>query len=137
MSLPAKPNPSPPPGRRPIPRLLAISDRRSLAGGDLPAWLRQVAQAGVDAVQLREKDLDDRALYELALEARRILPASMTLLVNGRLDVALAAGADGAHLPVNGPPVALLRRRFGAGVLLGCSTHSLEEVLVSQAGGAD
>lgn len=120
-----------------LPRLFAISDRRSLPGGDLSPWLDALAEAGVDGVQIREKDLDDLALYELTRKARRRLPASTCLLVNGRLDIALAAGADGVHLPVNGPPPGLLRRRFGNRVILGCSTHSFEEARRAREGGAD
>jgi thiamine-phosphate pyrophosphorylase len=91
-------------------------------------WLRSLGAAGIDAVQLREKDLDDRGLYDLARLARTVLPPSVRLLVNGRLDVALAAGADGVHLPADGVPVGALRARFGKDVLIGRSTHSVEEV---------
>jgi thiamine-phosphate pyrophosphorylase len=116
--------------------LLAISDRASL---DIPLseWLGRLAAAGVGAVQVREKDLDDRTVYELARQARAALPSPATVLVNGRVDLALAAGADGAHLPANGVPVAALRRRFGQGVLLGVSTHSVEEVERAMQDGAD
>ena len=110
--------------------LLAISERGS------PEWLRRLAEAGIGAVQIREKDLDDRAVLELAREARAVLPTA-TVLVNGRLDIALAAGADGAHLPADGVPVAALRRRFGPGVLLGVSTHRVEEVERALQDGAD
>src|SRR5262245_46490455 len=106
-------------------RLLAISDRHALtesvADGDeesLDGWLAALGRAGVEAVQIREKGLDDRALYGLVRRARALLPPGVRLLVNGRLDVALAAGADGAHLPADGVPVAALRERFGPGVLL-------------------
>lgn len=125
-----------------LPRLLAISDRRSLAGPDaapsaLLPWADGLRQAGVDALQVREKDLDDRALYELVRQLRDVFPPPGRLLVNGRLDVALAAGADGAHLPANAPPTAALRRRFGAGPLLGRSTHAPQEVERELREGAD
>jgi len=107
--------------------LLAISDRASL-GLSISDWFRALGAAGVGAVQLREKDLDDRDLYELARLAREILPPATRLLVNGRLDVALAAGADGVHLPADGVPAAPLRARFGPGVLIGRSTHTVAEV---------
>ena len=113
--------------------LLAISDRASL-DIPFPQWLARLAAAGVGAVQIREKDLDDRAVLELARQARAALS---TVLVNGRLDLALAAGADGAHLPADGVPVAALRRRFGTGVLLGVSTHSVAEVECALQDGAD
>ena len=72
-----------------------------------------LGRAGVGAVQLREKDLDAEELLELATAARRRLP-DRVLLVNGRADVALAAAANGVHLPASGLPVAALRRCFGA-----------------------
>jgi thiamine-phosphate pyrophosphorylase len=106
--------------------LLAISDRRS--GLDMTDWLRALGEAGIGAVQIREKDLEDGPLYDLSRHARETLPPAARVLVNGRLDVALAAGADGAHLPQDGLPAAPLRARFGSGLLLGRSTHSTEEV---------
>lgn len=116
--------------------LLAISDRTALQG-DFAEWLDALGAAGVGAVQLREKDLGDRALYAMARLARSALPRSTVLLVNGRLDIALAAGAEGVHLPADGLPLAPLRRRFGSAVLLGRSTHSVEEVERAAADGAD
>jgi thiamine-phosphate pyrophosphorylase len=117
--------------------LLAISDRRSLGGRSLPAWARELAGAGVPAVQLREKDLPDRAVHCLARALRRWLPRPARLLVNGRADLALAAGADGAHLPADGVPLAALRDRYGSALLLGRSAHRLEEVAAAAEAGAD
>ena len=117
-------------------RLLAISDRATLPV-PMDDWLRALAAAGVGAVQLREKDLDDRALYELARHARAALPLPIRVLVNGRVDLALAAGADGVHLPADGIPVAALRARFGQSVLIGRSTHRLPEVESARDAGAD
>jgi thiamine-phosphate pyrophosphorylase len=117
--------------------LLAISDRSSLGEVSFEEWLRRLTAAGVGAVQIREKDLNDRDLYELTLGARATLAPPAVLLVNGRMDVALAAGADGCHLPADGVPLAALRRRFGAQVLLGRSTHHVEEVERAAREGAD
>jgi thiamine-phosphate pyrophosphorylase len=116
--------------------LLAISDRRGLDAVTLPAWAAALGEAGVPAVQLREKDLTDRAVFELLRQLRRALPASH-LLVNGRADLALAAGADGVHLPADGVPTAALRRRFGDALLIGRSTHSVDEVAREAQSGAD
>lgn len=100
-------------------------------------WLRALASAGIEALQIREKDLEDRPLWDLARQARAALPPPARLLVNGRLDVALAAGADGVHLPSDGVPVAPLRERFGPGVLIGRSAHRVEEVERARDEGAD
>jgi len=102
--------------------------------------LRQLAAAGIGAVQIREKDLDDRSLYDLARVARSLLPPAARLLINGRIDIAVAAGADGVHLPADGLPLAPLRRRFGGDggpLLLGRSTHSQAEIERARDEGAD
>lgn len=119
------------------PRLLAISDRLSLPGGDLDPWLRAIAGGPIDAVQIREKDLTDRGLFDLVVCARRALPDHVTLLVNRRVDVALAAGADGVHLTSDAVPPGELRRRFGRDLLIGVSTHHVEEVERAYEAGAD
>jgi thiamine-phosphate pyrophosphorylase len=114
--------------------LLAISDRQSF---EMTDWLRALGTARIGAVQIREKDLEDGALYDLARRARETLPPATQVLVNGRLDVAMAAGADGAHLPADGLPAAPLRARFGPHVLLGRSAHSLAEVERARDEGVD
>ncbi len=126
----------------PVPtfKALAISDRASLPDRDVAAWVGDLAKVdpdGLCAVQIREKDLDDRAVYDLTVLARSLLPPAVRLLVNGRIDIALGAGADGAHLPADAPPVAALRARFGPDVLLGVSTHHIDEVEAALRGGAD
>jgi thiamine-phosphate pyrophosphorylase len=125
---------------RPTFSLLAISDRAALGarGIDPADWLRALGGADLDglAVQIREKDLDDRALFLLVELARTLLPRAVPLLVNGRLDIALAAGADGVHLPADGVPTAALRARF-VDVLIGRSTHTVEEVERARDEGAD
>ena len=121
----------------PFPRLLAISDRRSFPGGDLDPWLRAIAEGPIDAVQIREKDLTDRDLFDLVVHARGVLPDRVALLVNRRVDVALAAGADGVHLTSDPMPPGELRRRFGRDMLIGVSTHHVEEVERAHEAGAD
>jgi len=83
--------------------------------------------AGVDWVQIREKDLEGGALLaladSLAAAARRANPA-VRVLVNRRIDVALAAALDGVHLGFDAAPPVLARRLLGAGALLGLATHA-------------
>lgn len=128
-----------PPLPEPPFRLLAVSAGRADEIG-AERWLgavRPLGEAGVGGFEVREKALSDRRLYELTRRARALLPAATRVLVNGRADVALAAGADGVHLPAAGVPAAALRRRFDRRLLIGCSTHSLEEVEAAYAAGAD
>ena len=94
--------------------------------------------AGVDWVQIREKDLCSRDLY--ALVARAVaLPRSpgSKILVNTRVDVALAAGADGAHLPAGSPSPRVWRALAPAGFLVGVSCHTIRELQTAEAEGAD
>jgi thiamine-phosphate pyrophosphorylase len=98
--------------------------------------LEQVLAAGVGIVQLREKDLPDRRLYELALAFRqRTEAAGALLIIDDRLDIALAAGADGVHLGQEDLPVAAARR-IAPDLIIGASSHSLEEALAAQEAGA-
>lgn len=94
--------------------------------------------ARVNLIQLREKNLKLRVLYELAVRAAAITRGSSTrLLVNERADIARAAGADGVHLSGRSLAAAIVRGAFGAGFLIGASTHSLAEARSARAGGAD
>lgn len=127
-----------------LPRLMAITDRRGLGARSFTEWLADLAAAGVDCVQIREKDLPDAEVYRLARCARTELPEAVRVLVNARLDVALAAGADGVHLPAGGLPGGALRRwaaavrgADGRRVLIGRSTHTPQEVDQARREGVD
>lgn len=114
---------------------MMVTDR-GRAGGALLDEARAAAVAGVDFIQLREKDLAGGALLELA----RALVAAVEgtaarVLVNGRPDVAVLAGAHGVHLPAAGLPVAAVRRAFPA-LLVGASCHSEESARAAAAAGA-
>jgi thiamine-phosphate pyrophosphorylase len=92
---------------------------------------------GVAAVHLREKDLGGRELLALARALAAVCRArGQTLLVNDRLDVALAVGADGVHLPAAGVSPADARRLLGPAALVGVSCHSAADVGRARAGGA-
>jgi thiamine-phosphate pyrophosphorylase len=122
----------------PIPAVHLITDRTLAA--DLPARVR-AALAGLRprtaVVQLREKDLGGRALLVLARALRRACDeAGQLLVVNDRIDVALAARADGVHLPSEGVPVAEARRLLGPAAIVGRSCHSRADVEAALAAGA-
>ena len=112
---------------------MAITDRRAL-GRPLEEWMSGLE--GVDAVQLREKDLSARDLLALARGLRRASRGAR-VLVNGRADIALAGGCAGVHLTSSGLPIESLRRRFGQALVIGRSTHRPEEVEAARAAGAD
>lgn len=103
--------------------------------GNLLSHVTAAIQSGVDMIQVREKDLEARALYDLVCRIRDAAAGTSTkILVNDRLDVALAANVDGVHLPSNGLPTARVRPLVR---VLGRSTHTLEEALQAEQDGAD
>lgn len=119
-------------------RLYFITDRKLGGGRSLEAIVGAAVAAGVDLVQLREKDLSGRTLFDLAGRMAAICHAAgARLLINDRLDVALAAGADGVHLPADGLPAAAVRARIGDRLLIGVSTHSAAEAARAERDGAD
>jgi thiamine-phosphate pyrophosphorylase len=147
-------------------QLYYITDRRQFAGDATEQERRllrkigECAAAGVEYVQLREKDLSARELEELASKAVRAVRGSQTkLLINSRTDIALACGAHGVHLPGNDLPAsevravfsllnqslvtqsllnhALLNQTRAAAPVIAVSAHSLADVLSAEAHGAD
>jgi thiamine-phosphate pyrophosphorylase len=116
-----------------------ITDRRA-AGGTAPllAHVERALAGGVDLIQIREKDLDAR---ELCVLVRRVLaiagPHATRILVNSRVDVALACGAHGVHLPANSLPPRTWRAIVPAGFRIGVSTHSVADVRAAEDEGAD
>ncbi|MGH7925581.1 MAG: thiamine phosphate synthase [Candidatus Binatus sp.] len=122
-------------------RLYLITDRRVVKSGDLVTACEaalSAAPAGAVALQLREKDLPARELYELALRLREICTrAGAPLIVNDRVDVAIAAGADGVHLPFDSIGVSMARKLLGPERLIGVSSHSPPDVAGAAREGAD
>lgn len=134
-----------PPTTKPI--LCYVTDRRTLAlppGQSSERALIEAAvragQAGVDWIQLREKDLAGGALLRVAEAIRRECPRTI-LLVNDRLDVALASGAAGVHLGEEGLPIAAVREwcaiHAPAGFRIGRSCHSVEGARAAERDGAN
>ncbi len=131
---------------RPNFRLYLITDRRlaETNGGLLAVIERalhgaaQTAEPGSVAVQLREKDLDARELVELGSALRRVCSAyGAPMLINDRIDVAIAIGADGVHLPARSYSPGDARALLGPSRLIGVSTHTLEELAAASAADAD
>lgn len=119
-------------------RLLLVSDRKRVPAGALLTRIEAALRGGVDAVQLREKDLPARALFDLAHELRALTRAhGARLLINDRIDVALAVAADGVHLPADSFAVADARSLLGEARLIGVSTHSPAEAQAAAMAGAD
>ena len=125
-----------PRSRRPL--LYYITDRKQLSGEPLLAVVHRAIRRRVDFIQIREKDLPDRNLFELVRRAARLAQGTGTrVLVNGRVDVALASGAHGVHLPAQGLTPRDVRARVPGRFLVGVSTHSIREVRRAAQQGAD
>ena len=122
-----------------------VTDRRRLVGTDaapgalracLVAQVRHAVDAGIDLIQVRERDLEAGELAALVTELLVVTRATPTrIVVNDRMDVALACGADGVHLRGDSIPIAAARRLAPAGFLIGRSVHGVDEAI--GAAGAD
>lgn len=118
--------------------LYLITDRRQASGGDLIAAVHSALRGGVRAVQLREKDLSARDLLALARELRRLTREfGAKLLINDRIDVALAVEADGVHLGGTALPPTEARALLGPERLIGVSTHHPADIDQAAQTGAD
>jgi thiamine-phosphate pyrophosphorylase len=118
--------------------LYVITDRQLTDGRSLRLVVEAALQGGARAFQLREKDLPPRELYPLALEMRQLTQTyGARLLINDRVDVALAVDADGVHLTTTSLPANIARRVLGPERLIGVSTHTLAEAQAAAEEGAD
>jgi thiamine-phosphate diphosphorylase len=118
--------------------LYVILDRAAARGRDLVSLLDAVIAGGCRVVQLREKEWPPGRLWSLAVELRaRCREAGVSFIVNDRVDLAVALGADGVHLGQDDLPPHAARSLLRPGMLLGLSTHSLEQARAAQVAGAD
>jgi len=121
--------------------LYYITDRTQIRTTPLDVCISRAIHAGLDWVQIREKDLPVRDLLAVTHaavgQARGDGREGTRIIVNDRMDVALAAGAHGVHLGTLSMPVAAVRRLAPPPFLVGASCHSLADTLVAEAAGAD
>jgi thiamine-phosphate pyrophosphorylase len=119
-------------------RLLVVTDRHQTRGRPLVPLLQRIVHAGMPAIQLRERDLSARELATLAREVQAVTASRRSqLLINDRIDVALALEGVGVHLRSNSLPVSVARQMLGIQRLLGISVHSVEEAVQGESQGAD
>lgn len=117
--------------------LYVVTDRGLSRGLDHLEVARRAVEGGADVIQLRDKNLTAAELYDLATNMRAVVHgAGRLLIVNDRLDIALAAGADGVHLGQDDLPVAAARR-LAPGLVIGASVSSVPEAVRAERDGAD
>ena len=111
------------------PRLYLVTDRSMLQGYSLAGLVKEAAEQGVTAVQLREKQASFREFLHLAGELKNVLdPLQIPLLINDRVDVALAVDAAGVHLGTNDMPPDIARRLLGFDKIIGLSVETEADI---------
>lgn len=111
-------------------RLYLVTDRPLSLGRDIAWVVEEAVKGGATMVQLREKDIDTREFIALAQRLKPILKdAGVPLIINDRVDVALAVDADGVHIGQSDMPYDIARRLLGPDKIIGLSVENMDEVL--------
>jgi thiamine-phosphate pyrophosphorylase len=120
-----------------FPPLYAVLDPDQTRARAPLATVRDLLNGGARLLQLRAKELSSREFLELARQTRALMqPFGCRLIINDRLDIALACGADGVHLGQQDLPLSAARKLLPHGII-GVSTHHLEQAREAESGGAD
>ncbi|BAL00290.1 thiamine-phosphate pyrophosphorylase [Oscillibacter valericigenes Sjm18-20] len=118
--------------------LYLVTDRGLMSTEILETAVEKAIEGGVTMVQLREKEASSREFYDQSVRIKKITDRyGVPLIVNDRIDIALAIGADGVHIGQSDLPAAVARTIIGREMLLGVSASSLSEALQAQLDGAD
>ncbi|MBD5383524.1 MAG: thiamine phosphate synthase [Ruminococcaceae bacterium] len=118
--------------------LYLVTDRRQMSSKTVEESVELAIEGGASVVQLREKDCTSREFYELALRVKKITaPRNVPLIINDRIDICLAADADGVHLGQKDLPCGEARKILGSDKIIGVSAALPEEARQAQADGAD
>lgn len=118
--------------------LYAITDRRYLRGRSLGRVVEEALKGGVSMLQLREKELSYEDFIEEALSLKDICASyGVPLIINDRMDVALAAGADGVHVGMEDEAVSSIRKRVGEDFIIGATAKTVEQAKKAESEGAN
>lgn len=118
--------------------LYLVTDRELMSASTIEETVKLAVSGGATVVQLREKNCSSREFYDLAVRVKKITePQKVPLIINDRIDICIAAGADGVHLGQSDIPCREARRILGADKLIGVSAALPEEAAKAQADGAD
>jgi thiamine-phosphate pyrophosphorylase len=118
--------------------LYLITDRSILNGRDLFQAVEDSIKGGVTLVQLREKNISSLDFYNIAVKMKKLVNSyGIPLIINDRLDIALASEADGLHIGQEDLPLEITRKLLGPHKILGYSVANVEQALFGQSKGAD
>ena len=120
-----------------LPGLCLVTDSSVSLHAPLEEVVAEAVSGGVGMVQVREKVMSSGDLYQLAARLRLVTRGKALLVINDRVDIALAVDADGVHLPSHSLPVCVARKLGGGRLLVGRSVHSIEEAVDAESDGAD
>lgn len=119
-------------------KLYLVTDRDMLKNRDIFSAVEMAIKGGVTLIQLREKDITTEEFYNIALKLKEITSRhNVSLIINDRLDIALAVDADGVHVGQQDMPAAVARKIIGNDKILGVSAATLEEAKKAEEDGAD
>jgi thiamine-phosphate pyrophosphorylase len=118
--------------------LYLVTDEKASLGRSIIDVVRQAVKGGVTIVQLREKELDTRQFIERASELQKILkPHNIPLIINDRIDIALAVNADGVHIGQKDMPFDLVKRIIPGNMIVGLSVETIEQLREAESLPAD
>ena len=118
--------------------LYLITDSREMSGEEFFRTIEMAVSSGVTMVQLREKELSSREFFERALRLKKICAAqNVPLIINDRVDIAIAANADGVHLGTSDLPISIARKILGEGKIIGATAKTADAAVKAAHDGAD
>lgn len=118
--------------------LYLITDRSFLKGRSLASCVEEAIKGGVTLIQVREKEISSRDFFKVAKEVKEVTNKyNVPLIINDRIDIALAIDADGVHLGQSDMPIEIARKILGKDKIIGISAGSISEALEAEKNGAD
>ena len=118
--------------------LYAVTDRTWVGRQTLLEQMEDALKGGVTMIQLREKDLEEAAFLQEAIQARELCHRyHVPLIINDNVEVALQSGADGVHVGIEDAPVAEIRKQAGKDFIIGATAKTIQQAQLAEAAGAD
>ena len=119
-------------------KLYLVTDRTNKTDKEFLNIIEEAIKGGVTVVQIREKDADTLEFYNISKKVKEICSKyNVPLIINDRIDIALAIDADGVHIGQSDMPIKIARKLIGNDKILGISAHNLEEATDAEENGAD